>query len=188
MNRRDPRPVHLRPDSRSSPTKAVRALALLLPAAVLAGCSATIRQSPPSAADEVETIREARLAQNRAIREQDLDAIAEVLESDVHVTSGIGIHVVGRDNYRDAYAQDFEVLENVSYVRMPDEIELSNVETGLAERIAAESGTWTGSFVTPRGPAQMRGVYSAMWRKRAGRWRINSEIFVSLTCSGEGCP
>ena len=164
------------------------AASVVLAALALSACSVTMRPSPePSAADEIETIRQARLAQNQAIREQDLDAIAEVLEPDVHVTSGIGIHVVGRDNYRDAYAQDFEVLENVTYVRTPDEIELSSVDTGLADRIAAESGTWTGSFVTPRGPAQVRGVYSAMWRKKAGRWRINSEIFVSLTCSGEGC-
>lgn len=182
----EPRQSHRRP--RLTAARAVPLLSIAAAALALAGCSATMRQPPPSAADEVETIRQARLAQNQAIREQDLDAIAEVLEPDVHVTSGIGIHVVGRDNYRDAYAQDFEVLENVSYVRTPDEIELSSVDTGLAERIAAESGTWTGSFVTPRGPAQMRGVYSAMWRKRGGRWRINSEIFVSLTCSGEGCP
>ena len=181
----EPRQSHRRP--RLTAARAVPLLSIA-GALALAGCSATMRQPPTSAADEVETIRQARLAQNQAIREQDLDAIAEVLEPDVHVTSGIGIHVVGRDNYRDAYAQDFEVLENVSYVRTPDEIELSSVDTGLAERIAAESGTWTGSFITPRGPAQMRGVYSAMWRKRGGRWRINCEIFVSLTCSGEGCP
>jgi len=154
------------------------------------GCSViTIRESPaPSAESEVEAIREARLAQNRAIREQDLDAIIEVFEPDVHATSGIGIHIVGRDAYRRAYQDDFEVLESVIYTRTPDEIELSSVETSLVERIAAESGTWTGSFVTPRGPAEMRGVYSAMWRKRGGHWRINSEIFVSLTCSGSGCP
>lgn len=182
-------PFVSRPNGGRRAARAAAAVPLVSMVLVFAACSVTMRQSPePSAADEIETIRQARLAQNQAIRQQDLDAIAEVLEPDVHVTSGIGIHVVGRDNYRDAYAQDFEALENVSYVRTPDEIELSNVDTGLAERIAAESGTWTGSFVTPRGPAQMRGVYSAMWRKRSGRWRINSEIFVSLTCSGEGCP
>ncbi|HSM08513.1 MAG TPA: nuclear transport factor 2 family protein [Gemmatimonadota bacterium] len=167
------------------------ALAAACTAALLAitGCSVSIGGSQrPNTESEIETIREARLAQNRAIREQDLDAIAEVLEPDVHVTSGIGIHIVGRDAYRRAYEDDFEVLEDVIYTRTPDEIEISAVDTGMAERIAAESGTWTGSFVTPRGPAQMRGVYSAMWRKRSGRWRINSEIFVSLVCSGAGCP
>lgn len=167
----------------------VRVAATLFGAVAVGGCSVSIGGSqPPSAESEVETIREARLAQNQAIREKDLNAIAEVLEPDVHVTSGIGIHIVGRDAYRRAYEDDFEVLDDVIYTRTPDEIEISTVDTGLAERIAAESGTWTGSFVTPRGPAQMRGVYSAMWRKRSGQWRINSEIFVSLTCSGAGCP
>ncbi|MFW6088746.1 MAG: YybH family protein [Gemmatimonadota bacterium] len=168
---------------------AARAVAMLAVALLAAGCSVTIGGSrPPSAESEVEAIREARLGQNQAIREQDLDAIAQVLEPDVHVTSGIGIHIVGRDAYRRAYEDDFEVLDDVIYTRTPDEIEISAVDTGLAERVAAESGTWTGSFVTPRGEAQMRGVYSAMWRKRGGHWRINSEIFVSLACSGAGCP
>lgn len=167
----------------------LRLAATLFVAMAASGCSVSIGGSQrPNTESEIETIREARLAQNRAIREQDLDAIAEVLEPDVHVTSGIGIHIVGRDAYRRAYEDDFEVLEDVIYTRTPDEIEISAVDTGMAERIAAESGTWTGSFVTPRGPAQMRGVYSAMWRKRSGRWRINSEIFVSLACSGAGCP
>lgn len=156
-------------------------------AATLAGCAA-LRQAPPTAESEIETIREARLAQNRAIRAQDLRAIAEVMEPDVVATSGIGIHVIGRDAYMDAYESDFRALEDVVYTRNPEAIELSTVDTGLAQRIASESGTWTGSFVTPRGPAQMRGVYSAMWRKRDGRWRINSELFVSLSCSGAGCP
>lgn len=166
-----------------------RLAATLMCTVAIGGCSVSIGGSqPPTAESEVEAIREARLGQNQAIRDQDLDAIADVLEPDVHVTSGIGIHIVGRDAYRRAYEDDFEVLEDVIYTRTPDEIEISAVDTGMAERIAAESGTWTGSFVTPRGSAQMRGVYSAMWRKRSGRWRINSEIFVSLACSGAGCP
>lgn len=160
---------------------------VLLVCCLAAGCAAG-RQAPPTAASEVETIRDLRLAQNRAIRAQDLQAIAEVLEAEVVAVSGIGIHVIGRDAYVDAYESDFRALENVVYTRNPQAIELSTVDTGLAQRIAAESGTWTGSFVTPRGPAQMRGVYSAMWRKRDGRWRINSELFVSLSCSGAGCP
>jgi ketosteroid isomerase-like protein len=176
-------------DDQSRDLRGPRRVAAILAFVIAVGCSATIRGSqPPTSESEIETIREARLAQNQAIREQDLDAIARVLEPDVHVTSGIGIHIVGRDAYRRAYEDDFEVLENVVYTRVPDEIEISAVDTGLSERIAAESGTWTGSFVTPRGAAQMRGVYSAMWRKRSGQWRINSEIFVSLACSGAGCP
>lgn len=173
---------------RISPLDPTAATIVALLAALLAAGCAALRQTPPTAESEIETIREVRLAQNRAIRAQDLVAIGESLEPDVVATSGIGIHVVGRDAYLDAYESDFRALESVVYTRMPDAIELSTVETGLAQRIAAESGTWTGSFVTPRGAAQMRGVYSAMWRKRSGRWRINSELFVSLSCSGAGCP
>ena len=173
--------------SRTRTGAAIAAASFLVLGATACSFTTGRRTPPPTAASEIETIRDLRLAHNRAIRDRDLDAIARLFEDDIHVTSGIGIHVVGRDAYRDAYEQDFRALDDVVYTRLPDEIQLSSVETGLAERIAAESGTWTGSFVTPRGPAQMRGVYTAMWRKRGGRWRINSEIFVSLTCSGDGC-
>jgi ketosteroid isomerase-like protein len=172
----------------STRNRVTRLGALVLAAAFAAGCGAIMRQSQPTPASEIETIREAREAQNRAIVERDIEAIAELLEPDIHATSGVGIHFVGRDAYRRAYEDDFEALEGVIYTRTPDVIELSSVDTGLAERVAAESGTWTGTWAERRGPVRMEGVYSAMWRKRSGRWRINSEIFVSLRCSGGGCP
>lgn len=157
-------------------------------AGVSAGCGAARSQSPPTARAEIDRIRELREAQNQAIRDRDLDGIASLYERDVQVTSGVGIHVVGREAYRNAFADDFRALKDVNYTRFPDAIEISGVHTDLAERLASESGTWSGTWTLPRGTASMHGVYSALWRKRNGRWRVNSEMFVALTCSGEACP
>lgn len=160
-------------------------------ASVVAGaaCGAARPRPAPTAASEAQAIRDARAAQNVAIRERDLDGIARHLESDVQVTSGTGTHVRGRDAYRAAFEDEFRASDDVTYRRVPDSIELSSVGGSRGDDLlAAERGTWTGSWTTRRGPVSMRGVYSAMWRKRDGRWRIRSELFVALTCSGAGCP
>lgn len=151
------------------------------------GCGIRLAR-PATAADEEQAIRDARNAQNEAIREQDLDAIARYWENGVHSTAGTGILVSGRDEYREAFQGAFEDLGDVVYSRIPGTIELSSVNVFNAQRIASESGTWTGRWTSAEGPTQMSGVYSAMWRKRNGRWRIRSELFVALSCTGAECP
>ena len=173
---------------RSTRSPDLRRVALLGVALLTAGCASGRQQAGPAAADEEAVIRELRAAQNRAIRERDLDAIAEIMEEGIQVTSGIGIHVTGRDAYRRAFETEFRALDDIVYVRRPSEIVVSEVPTGLAERIAWESGEWTGSWTGPEGLVSMTGSYAAMWRKRDGRWRINTELFASLACEGEGCP
>lgn len=157
-------------------------------ASVVGGCGAARSQGQPTARTEIDRIRELREEQNEAIRDRDLDGIAALYERDVQVTSGVGIHVDGREAYRNAFADDFRALKDVNYTRFPTAIEISSIHTDLAERLASETGTWTGTWTLPRGSASMHGVYSALWRKRNGRWRVNSEMFVALTCAGEGCP
>ncbi len=152
----------------------------------IAGCGIQFTRAP-SAADEVQAIRDARLAQNEAIVERDLDAIARYWERSVRSTAGTGVFVTGRDEYRRAFRDEFRNLEDVLYSRIPEIIELSSVHVSDALHMASESGTWTGSWTSPEGPTQMSGVYSAMWRKRNGRWRIRSELFVALSCTGVDC-
>jgi ketosteroid isomerase-like protein len=152
----------------------------------IAGCGIQFTRVP-SAADEVQAIRDARLAQNEAIVEQDLDAIARYWERGVRSTAGTGVFVTGRAEYRRAFADEFRNLDDVLYSRIPEFIELSSAGVSNAEKLASESGTWTGSWISSEGPMEMSGVYSAMWRKRNGRWRIRSELFVALSCTGADC-
>ena len=154
--------------------------------ACISGCGITLSQ-PVTAASEEQGIRDAREAQNDAIRARDLDAIARHWEAGVQATAGTGVFVVGRDEYRLVFEEAFANLDEVVYTRIPDTIELSTVDIEGVERIAWESGTWTGSWASSRGPTQLLGVYSAMWRKRNNRWRIHSELFVALSCRGPEC-
>lgn len=159
-------------------------VAITLPS--VAGCGIQFTRAP-SAADEVHAIRDARFAQNDAILEQDLDAIAGYWERGVRSTAGTGVFVTGRAEYRRAFQDEFRDLDGVLYSRIPEFIELSSVGVSNAEKLASESGTWTRSWTSSEGPMEMSGVYSAMWRKRNGRWRIRSELFVALSCTGADC-
>lgn len=150
------------------------------------GCGIRLSR-PASAADEMQAIRDARIAQNEAIREQDIDVIAQYWEPGVRATAGTGSFVTGRDEYREAFEEEYQDLDDLVYSRIPGAIELSSVEVDNAERLASESGTWTGSWTSKEGQTQMYGVYSALWRKRNGRWRIRSELFVALSCTGVDC-
>ncbi|MFQ5529746.1 MAG: YybH family protein [Gemmatimonadota bacterium] len=152
----------------------------------VAGCGITLSR-PVTAESEEQDIRDAREAQNAAIRARDLDAIARYWEADVQSTAGTGVFVSGRDEYRLAFEEAFADLDDIVYTRVPDTIELSTVDVEGVQRLASESGTWTGSWTSRRGPTQLVGVYTAMWQKRSGRWRIRSELFVALSCSGPEC-
>jgi ketosteroid isomerase-like protein len=49
---------------------------------------------------------------------------------------------------------------------------------------AIEHGTWVGSRTSENGKLENGGQYTAAWRKTDGVWRIYSELFVGLFCSG----
>jgi ketosteroid isomerase-like protein len=164
----------------------IRLLLMTTILAVVGGCSITIGQQATPESEE-RAIRLAREAQNEAIRVHDLRAISEYWEAEVRSTAGTGEFVSGRDEYTNAFERAFAAYDDVVYTRVPDTIELSSVDISGVQEMASESGTWTGSWTSPRGRTQLLGVYDAMWRKRNGRWRIHSELFVALVCTGPEC-
>jgi len=72
---------------------------------------------------------------------------------------------------------------DVLYVRAPESIEIS-----ADYPLAAETGTWVGTWSTSQGPVRTGGRYSAMWRQVDGEWKVRSELFVALYCGGVSCP
>ena len=165
----------------------LRALFVITILAGLGGCSITIGQATATPESEERAIRGAREAQNEAIRAQNLHEIARYWEADVRSTAGTGEFVTGREEYEEAFERAFQMYDDVVYSRVPDSIELSDVDVYGVEGMASESGTWTGSWTSSRGQTRLLGVYDAMWRKRNGRWRIYSELFVALECTGPEC-
>ena len=127
-------------------------------------------------------IRDARIAQNRAIVEGDLDRVASFWTEDVTVRRGLGAPVSGRAASRQAFEPTGPAGSRLIYQRRTRGIEVSSHWP-----LAFETGTWEGHLGTVSGPTVIGGRYSAQWVKRGGRWLIRSEVFVALSCAGVGC-
>lgn len=150
-------------------------LLILLPACLLA-------QTKPVKTDQsadVAAIQSLRAASNRAINARDLVAFGQTMLPDIEVTRGSGSHVSGRDSVLASVAVQFKDPNFLGYVRYTDSLRISS--TGP---LAAERGHWTGRFRRSDGVQTITGVYLAMWRKTNVGWKIRSELFVSLGCSG----
>ena len=143
---------------------------------VLGACAGTAMPKPPASSDEA-AVRQARAAQNQAIAGRDLDGVASFWVEDVTVTAGLGTVLRGRAAYRRAFESDAALV----YHR---ESEMVRASGNWA--IAWEEGTWTGAREAGGTPL-LAGRYSAQWVRQADGWRIRSELFVALECSGVGC-
>jgi ketosteroid isomerase-like protein len=134
---------------------------------------------------EADAVREARAAQNRAIARFDTAAVASFWTEDVAIRRGLGAPVAGREAYRQLFVRDSAAIargDELIYQREPSTIEVSDTWP-----LAYEEGTWTGHLRDAAGPAVIGGRYSAQWVKRDGRWLIRGEVYVALTCAGNGC-
>lgn len=153
----------------------MRAPVVLLPTLVALMSAAPARRSQ---GDDAATIRAARSAQNQAIAVRDLDRVASFWVEDVQVTAGLGFTLRGRNAYRRAFLAD----SAMTYERDPEAVQVNPHWP-----IAWETGSWTGRLAREPGAALLSGRYAAQWIKESGEWRIRSELFVALQCSGVGC-
>ncbi|HSM35226.1 MAG TPA: DUF4440 domain-containing protein [Longimicrobiales bacterium] len=182
MNQRTERRAAIRGVRRGARPSAI-ASAACLGVIALSGVQACGKLPPPPGAPgspdrDAAVIRDARLAQNDAIRARDWDRVAAYWTEDVTIRAGLGAVLSGRDAYRDAFARDAGVV----YVRTT-----SGVEVSRRWPLAWESGTWVGRD-RRTGELLASGNYAAQWRRGAdGRWRIRSELYVSLRCENAGC-
>jgi len=129
-------------------------------------------------ADEA-AIRTLRAQSNRAIQERNLTAFGQTMLPEIEVTRGSGSHVSGRDSVLASVAPQFNDPNFLGYVRHTDSLQISS-----SAPLAAEHGHWTGRFKRADGIQSLTGVYLAMWRKTNAGWRIRSELFVVLNCTG----
>lgn len=158
-------------------------------AMIAAGCrllsacgSQQLRGSAPSSC--ASEVREIRAESNAAIAARDLDAVTASMLPDIVLAGGnVGNHT-GRDSVRAAFAKDFADSTFLGYLRVPERIEVSS-----AQPLVAEHGRWTARRRRADGVQTTGGSYLAMWRRTEAGWRIRSELFVTLTCSGSSsCP
>lgn len=130
---------------------------------------------PPDSA----LIRAVRLKSNRAINAHDLPALVSTMLPEMEVTGGNGGHLSGRAAMEASFANTFADPTFGGYVREMDRIDVST-----AQPLAAEHGHWVGRWRRPDGVQVVQGVYLAMWRRTEDGWKIRSELFVTLSCTG----
>jgi len=133
-------------------------------------------------AADARAVREARIAQNRAIAAGDIDRVAAFWTDDVEIRRGLGQLVLGPAAYRALFVPTGNRDSAFVYQREPTSIEVSP-----RWPLAYESGTWAAHIGRTNGPVVIRGRYSAQWVKRADHWLIRGEVYVALTCAGVGC-
>ena len=129
-------------------------------------------------ADE-QAIRAARGASNRAIAAHDVDAMAVHWMENFHITTSISALRAGREANRVDFGEHFTNRPDVVYVRTP-----ATVEVFVPWGVAAEAGKWTGQWSEAGVVTRLGGSYYAQWRKLAGVWLIQSEVFVPSWCEG----
>lgn len=149
-------------------------------AVLLAGCTAGIGRSAANITlDATVQITAARARSNAAIANHETAAVAREWMPDVHVVSSTGAQNAGAAANIRAMQAQFDRRPDTKWVRTSRHISVN-------ERwdVAAEEGEWTGTWTDTDGPVTITGTYLAQWRRSAGVWRIQAEVFVPLHCSG----
>jgi len=128
-------------------------------------------------------IRDARAAYNAAIARHDVAAIISFMDEEYQITTSLGQLLQGRNAEAIGWQALIDSRQELLYVRSPDAIKISEDYP-----LAAETGTWVGTWSTGNGRVRTGGHYSAMWRLVDGAWKVRSELFVALYCEGVDCP
>jgi len=132
---------------------------------------------------DVEQVRDARAQSNEAIARHDVPAIISFLDDEYQVTTSLGQLLQDRSDEGASWHELFASRQDLLYVRSTESVEISGDYP-----LAAETGSWVGSWSTADGPVRTGGRYAAMWRKVDGMWKVRSELFVALFCDGIACP
>jgi len=148
-----------------------RSLARLLPLA-LAGC---FLQAPLTA----DAVRLARSNSNAAIAARDTATLRSLLSPAYHLVTSRNVHNSGRDEAVRQWASQFANQRDVSYVRTT-----KSVRVYTPWEMAHEDGEWVGRWTEADGPVEIRGAYTAKWRRTGGLWLLEAEVFTPLSCSG----
>ena len=120
-----------------------------------------------------DAIRARRRLTNKLIAAHEAARLRPFFAPDVKLVVGDGALILGAGEVVEAFAAQFSDPTFVTYVR-----ETEAVEPDAEGLRAAETGRWTADG---KGQPPMGGRYLAVWRKVAGQWVIESELYVTLT-------
>lgn len=145
---------------------------------IIEGCRLPVNTPAESstAAAEISTLR---MRSNEAIAARQLPGVTDIMLPDMVVIGGNGGVLTGRDSSKVSFTRQFADPKFLGYVRSPTRIDVSTTRP-----LAAEAGEWVGRWREADGVRQLRGKYLAMWRHTEEGWRLRSELFVTLACTG----
>jgi hypothetical protein len=86
----------------------------------------------------------------------------------------------GKEAVQNIYQSVFNSRPDVLFVRTPTAI-MVNRDWNMA----SESGNWTGTWTVNGAPIAVGGDYYAKWHKIDGIWKLRSEVYTQLDCSGD---
>jgi ketosteroid isomerase-like protein len=118
---------------------------------------------------DIVTIKSDRAASNNAIKKHDINGIAKYWLNDFVQVIGRGTYQTGKDAIIASWKDLFRSNPQVSYIRNPEEVIISDNDT-----MAWERGKWIGIHSYSKG-----GNYAAMWIKRNDIWMLKAELYVS---------
>ena len=118
---------------------------------------------------DIATIKSYRAASNDAIKRRDINGMAKYWLNDFVQVIGRGTYQTGKDAIIASWKDLFSSNPQVSYIREPEEVIISDNDT-----MAWERGKWTGIHSYSKG-----GNYAAMWIKRNDNWMLKAELYVS---------
>jgi hypothetical protein len=96
-----------------------------------------------------------------------------------HSVSSRNAHTNGRGEVGGQWRGQFTAHADVSYVRTP-----AAVRVFAPWEMAEETGTWVGRWTEPDGRVEIRGTYTAKWRRIDGAWLLEAEVFTPQSCTG----
>jgi len=139
----------------------------------------TVSATPVDSA--VMAVRAGRADSNAAIANHDPVRLRVIFADDylgIQGTSG-ALDSGGTATAESYGAHEFKDSTFVTYRRTP--IKIQAAQSG---KRVAESGRWEGIWHKPDGVMRKTGVYLARWVPKEGTWRLKSELFVTLACTG----
>ncbi|MEP6547219.1 MAG: nuclear transport factor 2 family protein [Gammaproteobacteria bacterium] len=149
---------------------------IVLALAAVTGCVVAL-----AADDPVAIVRGLRAESNAAIGVHDVKRLRPLLADDyrgIQGTSG-GLDTGGAATARSYENEEFRDPTFVAYERIPDKVTLAR-----SGRRIGESGHWVGTWRKADGVMRKTGDYLAVWTVSKGQWRLRSESFVTLSCTG----
>jgi hypothetical protein len=126
-------------------------------------------------------VRALRTQSNAAIAAHDVGRLRSVLDDDYHGIQGTSgeLDSGGEATARSYGEEEFADPTFVTYRRTPGSIVMAQ-----SGRRIAETGHWVGIWRKSDGTMRKTGIYLAMWIPSGSTWRLKSESFVTLSCTG----